>query len=616
MKSTLIKSIVILLTISIHITAAAQDHDSVRVTDFGLKPGSRENAVRIVQRALEHCKTKNNPVLIFPKGRYDFWPQYAIEKKYYESNTDVIEFRRCAILIEDMKDLTVDCKGSEFVFHDRIQPFTLDKSQNITILNVSIDWDIPLTAQGEIMEVTDQYIDLAINVLESPYVIEEDKLVFVGEGWKSPWGGVMEFDRETKYISPQTGDPGCLGPDYEDYKAQELKYGLVRLTYPFKRKLAKGNYLVLRHNARDHAGMFIIDSKNITVQGLNMYHTAGLGILSQYSENLTFRHVNSVPNPKKNRVFAGHDDGFHYANCKGSIVVDSCRFFGLMDDPINVHGAFVKIIERKNSNTLVCKFMHHQSVGLTWARRGERVGFVNNGPMITIGYGIVESFKAVTPELFEISFREPVPETIKVGYALENVTWIPDVLIRNSFFGSNRARGILVSTAGKIVIENNIFESSGSAILIAGDANNWYESGAVTDVLIRNNTFNDPCMTSMYQFCEGIISIDPEVPAPDPRKPFHKNIRIENNTFHPYDFPVLYARSVDGLSFTGNKLIRSYRFKPFHKRTSTFTLENCMNVQIGANTFEGDILGKNIRLINTDRKTVKVDKKQKLVIEQ
>ena len=116
---------------AIYLSSAAQD--TINVADFGLKPDSRENAVRIVQKALEFCKTKNNPVLVFPKGRYDFWPQYATEKLYYESNTDVIPFRRCAIIVEDMKDLTIDCMGSDFVYHDRIQPFTVDKSRNIPL---------------------------------------------------------------------------------------------------------------------------------------------------------------------------------------------------------------------------------------------------------------------------------------------------------------------------------------------------------------------------------------------------------------------------------------------------------------------------------------------------
>ena len=590
--------------------------DTVRVSDFGLNPGTRENAVKTVQQALEVCKTKKHPVLVFSKGRYDFWPQYAVEKLYYESNTDVIPLRRCAILIEDFKNLTIDCMGSDFIYHDRIQPFTVDKSTNIVIKNVSIDWDIPLNAQAEIVTVTDNYIDIAINVQESPYIIEKDKLVFIGEGWKSNWNGAMEFERNTKLVAPGTGDAGCVGADYHDYKAQELKTGLVRLNYNFNRKPAKGNWLVLRHSARDHAGTFIIDSRDVTVENMNMYQNAGLGILSQYSENLTFRNVNCVPNLLKNRILSGHDDGFHYSNCKGLITIDNCRFLALMDDPVNVHGTSVRIMEKKDDHTLVCKFIHNQSIGFIWTRSGDKIGFIENEAMNTFGTGNAKSFTVISPDIFELTFSEPFPVSLEVGDALENLSWTPDVIIKNSFFGSNRARGILMSTPGKVIIENNVFESSGSAILIPGDANGWYESGAVKDVLIRNNTFNDPCMTSMYQFCEGIISIYPEIPAPDIKKPFHRNIRIENNEFHPFDYPVLYAKSVDGLSFTGNRLIRSTRFKPFHLSKSTFTLEDCLNVTIAGNKMEGDILGKNIRLINTPLKQVKLDKNAGLIFDK
>lgn len=603
------KKILLLCLFFVIIVVKAQD--TIRVSDFGYVTDSRINAVPIVKRALEACRGKANPVLVFPKGRYDFWPQFSEEKLYYESNTDVIPLRLCPIMIEGFNNLEIDCKGSDFIFHGLMQPFTVDNSQNITIRNVRIDWDISLTAQAQIMAVTNDYIDLSVNAYESPYVIENGKLFFVGEGWKSRWWGVIEFDKDSKLV---VHGSDLYHGNHHNYTATEISKGLIRVSYKVDRKPAVGNYLVLRHSERNHAGTFIVNSRNVTIENMYMFHNSGLGILSQYSENLNFRNVNCVPNDAKNRIFAGHDDGLHFSNCKGQITVDNCRFHSLMDDPINVHGTSVQIVEKLSDRKLVCKFMHSQSIGLEWARTGEKVGFIENDAMNTLGTGVVGSFIARTPLVFEITFNCAVPAGIKVGDALENLTWSPDVYIKNSFFGSNRARGILISTPGKVVIEKNVFESSGSAILISGDANGWFESGAVKDVTIRNNTFNDPCMTSMYEFCEGIISIYPVIPKLDVNKPFHRNIRIENNTFNPFDYPVLYAKSTEGLFFNNNIIKRSTRFQPFHERKHMITFEACKKVEVQGNKIEGDVLGKDIKLVQTLRKEVTLDKKQDIQI--
>ncbi|HBB90433.1 MAG TPA: alpha-1,3-galactosidase B [Bacteroidales bacterium] len=588
--------------------------DTLNITTFGLHPDSRINAVPYVQKALDACRDKPGSVIFFPKGRYDFWPHQCLEKVYYESNTTDNNPRRCAILIEGLSGITVDCGESDFIFHDRMQPFTVDKSSDILIKGVSVDWDIPLTSEAEVIAVAPDYIDIRIDKVESPYVIEKGKLVFVGEGWKSEWWGTMEFTRENRTVAYTTGDRGCLGNGWRNYSAEEMKPGLVRLNYAFKRLPERGNYLVLRHNERDHSGMFIVDSRNVMVEDFNMFHNAGLGILAQFSENLTFRKVNSVPNSRKDRILAGHDDGFHFSNCKGQITLDMCRFHGLMDDPVNVHGTSVRIMEKKGDRVLVCKFMHNQSIGMIWARAGERVGLIENKSMATLATGIVMTSTVKDLETFEVEFMEPIPEGIEAGDALENLTWTPDVTITGSAFESNRARGILISTPGKVVIANNLFSSSGSAILIAGDANYWYESGGVKDVLIRDNIFTDECLTSMYQFCEGVISVYPEIPEPDPSKPcFHRNIRVENNQFNLFDYPVLYARSVDNLSFTGNTLTHSTRYEPWHPRKVSVSLEACKNVIINNNQIDSNVLGKNLRMEKMKKSDLKMGKAQFLI---
>jgi hypothetical protein len=591
------------------LTPESSSGTEVRATDFGAKPDSRRNAITAVQRALEACRKLDHPVLVFPRGRYDFWPQGSVEKDYFESNTTASNPKRLGIFIENFAALTIDGGGSTFVFHDRMQPFTVDHSADVTIRNCSIDWDIPLTAEAVVDAATEDYLDLRIDDRQFPFVIEHGKLVFVGEGWKSVWGDTMEFDGKTLRVVPGTGDEGCLGQDWRAYRAEELEKGFVRLHRRFGRRPAPGNVLVLRHSERDHAGLFIVDSKNTTVENLDLFHCAGLGLLAQYSENITLRHFNAVPSPRR-KVLSGHDDGVHLSNCRGLIQIEGCRFHGLMDDPINVHGTSVRIIGRPAPNRLLCKFMHEQSTGMTWSRGSDRIGFIEHKSMRTLGQGICSKYEAKDRDTFEVTFEEPVPAEIKLGDALENLTWAPEVTIRACHFASNRARGVLISTPGRVLIEDNRFESSGSAILIAGDANYWYESGAVTDVTIRRNIFEAPCLTSMYQFCEGIVSICPEIPELDPVYPFHRNIRVEGNEFHPFDFPVLYAKSVDGLTFSNNRMIRSQQFTPFHARKATVTLEACRSVRIEGNHFEGDVLGRNIALKQTAESEVKVGSDQ------
>ena len=63
----------------------------ISVSDFGLKPDSRINAVPFIQKAIDACKQHPGSTLVFPKGRYDFWAQHAIEKDYYDKILDELK---------------------------------------------------------------------------------------------------------------------------------------------------------------------------------------------------------------------------------------------------------------------------------------------------------------------------------------------------------------------------------------------------------------------------------------------------------------------------------------------------------------------------------------------
>ena len=472
------------LLLALSANAAPPAGDTIRITQLGLRPGSRINATPFVNEAVKRCREKPGSVLYFPEGRYDFWPQHAVERDYHESNTTDINPKRLAVFFEGMDGITLDGGGSEFIMHDRIQPVTLDNCSNAVLKNFTVDWDVPLMGQGEVTGIGTDYFDLRIDPAKYPYILENGKLVFVGEGWKSPVTRMMELDVYTGVI--QNGDR-ALGSKWNEYRATEPVPGVVRVRREggFRRYPKVGNILVLRHGERDHAGIFINESRNVSLSDITIHHTAGLGILCQYAENLDFDNVDVVPNKAKGRYFSGHDDGIHAMGCKGRIRVNDCEWQYLMDDPINIHGTCVRITEVLSPTEVKCRFMESMSVGLRWAVPGDKVGFIDNKTMCTEEENATKSFTKLNEREFILETEKPFSRAIRAGMALENRTWTPDVEIRNCRFLSNRARGLLISTPGKVVVENNFFASSGSAILIAGDANYWYESGAVRQPVRR-----------------------------------------------------------------------------------------------------------------------------------
>jgi hypothetical protein len=366
----------------------------------------RKIATNLSTKALKAVDPGKPAKIIFTRGEYHFYPNESNKRTYFESNTTDVNPRNCAFLFENMNNIVIEGNGSNLIFHEQMQPFTFDNCKNIILRNINIDWEQPLIAQAQVLEVKENYIRVNLNLKESPYRIEEGKLFFgTTKENLNPWKSTMEFDRDGRFVVPQTGDSGCLGRGWENYLAENILPGVIQINLPFLRKPAVGNYLIMRHAERIHSGIFIQDSKNIKVENVNLYHATGLGILAQFSEDLTFDRYRAIPNKAKNRYFGGGDDGIQVSNCKGQITINNCEFAGLMDDPINVHGTSVQVIEILTDKQLKCRFMHHQSVGLNWGHPGDKISFIENSGMNSIGTGEIEQFKPIDNETFLVVFK-------------------------------------------------------------------------------------------------------------------------------------------------------------------------------------------------------------------
>lgn len=254
----------------------------------------------------------------------------------------------------------------------------------------------------------------------------------------------------------------------------------------------------------------------------------------------------------------------------------------------------MKVVKRVDDRTLVGRYMHGQSWGFEWGCPGDEVQFIRSNTMELVGkQNKIISIRPYDKEQTEgareflITFQEPVDQVIneQSGFGIENLTWTPEVLFSGNVIRNNRARGSLFSTPRKTIVENNLFDhTSGAAILLCGDCNGWFETGACRHVIIRKNRFVN-ALTNLFQFTNAVISIYPEIPdLKGQQQYFHGGpeggIVIEDNEFETFDAPILYAKSVDGLVFRNNTIKLNTEYKPFHPNRNRFWLERVTNVTI------------------------------------
>lgn len=560
------------------------------VTDYGADSSGRTDTCVAVAALLDSIdRAASVPVrIVFPKGVYRFFSDKAARKEYYISNHDQDNPKAVGIALEDFKNLTIEGNGSRFIFHGRMLPVSVVRCGNVSLGDFSIDFDDPKIAQ---VTLTDRENGLFEVSPEINYRIENGRFVFYGDGWQTEPNSFMVFNGETGRILPQTGD--SVSPVPGLIPAEEAGPHTVRMKWA-ARRYPEGTVLTLRAGQRPTPGIFVHLSKNIAVSNVAVCFSEGMGLLAQMTENIHLDGFRVAPADGSARLFSAQADATHFSGCKGTVLSENGLYENMMDDAINVHGTYLRIDKRENAHTVIASYRHSQTYGFEWGFPGDSVEFIRPQTMETVGEpAVIRSIEAVdAPEgrgvkTFRITFKNPIDRRVGRSVGIENKEWTPLVVFRNNTIRNNRARGALFSTPRSVIVENNFFDhTSGTAVLLCGDCNGWFESGACTDIVIRGNRFVN-ALTSLYQFTKAVISICPEIPLPGlQKKYFHSGIIIENNFFDTFDRPLLYARSVDGIRFSGNEVSGNTDFRPFHPNRASFYFDFCRNVRIEENYFD------------------------------
>ena len=532
--------------------------------------------------------------LVFKEGIYDFFPEKAFEKYLKISNNDN-GIRKIAFYLNGHKNVEIDGGGATFMFHGGIIPFVLEDGEAYKLHNFKINWDKPFTFEGKVIE--NSKSDMTFDIQVSPnndYEIIAEKLYFKGYDWKLGLGENIVFDAATKRPHYYTSKYEYQWSKFP-LKAKELSPGVIRFSNLKAKDVPPVGSVYIDKGPHGENRLFpafrVANMKNLSFSNIDVYHCGAMALIAEKSENISLNKFNVVLPPNSTQLISASADATHFINCKGLINIEDCRFENMLDDASNVHGTYMSVTKQLAPNQFGVRFMHFQQNGFDFASVGDSIRFVSRQNLLPIESAKVKAIDFVNENYYIITLEKPLSKALEKDVAVENISWSASITMKNSVVQQNRARGILISTAGDVLIENNYFSPMMAGIRICGDANYWFESGSVNNVVIRNNTFEEIGIGGNRP--QAILQIDPIIKKEFRNNGYyHKNITFENNTIKTFDQLIIYALSVDGLVIKNNTIVQTGKFPQIFKDLAQFDLQNCKNVIIRDNKFTGFSLGK------------------------
>lgn len=589
------------------------------------KLAQNKDATQAVYEALRQCKQTNAHKLIIPNGTYNFYPDMAYEKYCMISNNDN-GAKRIAFPLINFKNLEIDANGSEFIFHGQMVPFLIEKSSGITLKGFSIDWDQPFNFQAIVTGSNAQGNSFDIKVYEECKTFLRKGGLYFSQNTKAngkvegptglrgidpfvvPWIQNLEwnlfFDSKTKAVRTDYSNIQTLPSSMLESSAcriESLGANEYRL-YNAAKKLPEPSMVLVSkgklHHNRQSPAIVVMKSSNLSLQNINIYHAGAMGLICERTDNVELTDFNVCLREGSDRMVTTTADATHFVGCRGKIRFKDCLFENMLDDATNVHGIYVRVLKRTGNDTLMARIVHFQQHGHPFAEAGDLLGFSSQETLIPYAQARVKSVNVISGELMEITFEKDLDNLLTGKTILENLTWQADLEISNCTVRNNRARSILVTSAGKVVIKNNLFErSSMMNILLEGDAFFWHESGSVRDVEIVGNRFVDLNPDSPS------ILISPKIPGFDELpSSYHKNIRVEDNVFEIHGSSVFEAKHSQNLIFKNNTIKKADGYLEARNANPALLFNYCQDIIIEDNKYQDGFKG----VVRHDKATKRV----------
>lgn len=528
-----------------------------------------------------------NFTLLFDDATYPFYPEKALDRYIAVSNNDNGD-KKVVFNLEGMKNVTVCGDGTEFLFHGGMVPFYISNSECVTIKGISLDYDYPFTLEGKVVESSDEDKSFVLKINEEClYQVKDGQLYLQGYDWELPLGENIIFDAETE--SPYHNAFFYEAWNGNGLKAEECGDRLVKLTGFTARLMPPVGTIYVDKGPhgqnRRYPGFVIHGSKDVSLTDVVVNRSGAMALIAERSENLYCRRFSTQVPEESGLMIASSADATHFVGCKGDIVLEDCLFESMLDDATNIHSTFMKVDTLLDSHSFRASFGHFQQEGYDFAQLGDTLFFVDRDGLLPLCKGKVTEITHISENCYQMTTDADLSSYTGKELAVENTDYRAQVLIKNCIVRKNRARSLLLSTPGNVLVEGCDFASSMAGIRICGDANYWFESGNTDNIVIRDNVFRNLGHGAWVP--QAVLQIDPVINAKSRScdRFFHKSVVFENNTVYSSESQLIYALSVKDLSIKGNKFIETFEHEERFPGLALIDVQFCGNLFVEANDF-------------------------------
>ncbi len=291
---------------------------------------------------------------------------------------------------------------------------------------------------------------------------------------------------------------------------------------------------------------------NIKIKNVDIYASSGLTVGLIYCNKIHINKLNVSLKPGSNRLLSTNGDCVHSAGCTDGLLIENCKFEGMPDDGINIHGRGGVIVSNITDTIKRVGPPRHAYFAI-----GDEIQILDNKNGGTRGNAQILKAIQIRNVEWEITLDKPFPKLNadwSFGDKLNSISRCgQNSIIKNNSFGAHRGRDILLRSHDILVTSNNFFNPSlaWESVSLENRYTYYAEGPASYNIAISNNTFIGGI--NRWSWAAPAIGIHSFV-TQNNQSPFYdsSNIVIKANTFINIDGAAVDATSVSGVKIIDN----------------------------------------------------------------